>query len=163
LTATSPAGVGVSRLGDSSTARSNVRGAAASRKAAGRWRMSSTDRGVEGYPSTLVREGADSRTVADVERERPAIHFAAVDAVRHDTQRRILHTLASENGRVTYSDLGNMTTTSDRTVRKHATKLVENGLIDRTNANLVFFEFASHAAEILVRENLTRWYDRSDA
>jgi len=122
--------------------------------------MSSADRGVEGTPSTLVHGEATSRTVADVEREQPAIHFAAADAVRHGTQRRILHTLASENGRVTYDDLENVTTTSDRTVRKHASKLADAGLITRTNANLVFFEFASDAAEILVRENLTRWYDQ---
>jgi DNA-binding transcriptional ArsR family regulator len=122
--------------------------------------MSSAGRGVEGTPSTLVQGEATTRTVADVEREQPAIHFATADAVRHDTQRRILHTLASENGRVTYSDLESVTTTSDRTVRKHASKLVDANLITRTNGNLVFFEFASDAAEILVRENLTRWYDQ---
>ena len=122
--------------------------------------MSKSAPGVEGSPSTLVHGDTTSRTVADVEREQPAIHFAAADAVRHGTQRRILHTLASENGRVTYDDLENVTTTSDRTVRKHASKLADAGLITRTNANLVFFEFASDAAEILVRENLTRWYDQ---
>jgi DNA-binding transcriptional ArsR family regulator len=121
--------------------------------------MSKSASGVEGTPSTLVHGDTTSRTVADVEREQPAIHFAAADAVRHDTQRRILYTLASENSRVTYDDLNDVTTTSDRTVRKHATKLVDAGLIERTNANLVFFEFASDAAEILVRENLKRWYD----
>jgi len=122
--------------------------------------MSKSAPGVEGTPSTLVQGETTTRTVADVEREQPALHFAAADAVRHDTQRRILYTLASENGRVTYSDLESVTTTSDRTVRKHASKLVDADLITRTNANLVFFEFASDAAEILVRENLTRWYDQ---
>lgn len=124
--------------------------------------MSSSERGVEGGPSTLVRE-ATTETVADVERDRPAVHFAAVDAVRHDTQRRILWCLANQNGRVTYDDLESVTTTSDRTVRKHASKLVDDGLIDRTNANLVFFEFASPDAEILVRENLSRWYDFTES
>jgi len=125
--------------------------------------MSSAGEGVEGTPSTLVRGDTPARSVADVERDHPETHFAAADAVRHDTQRRILYVLASENGRVTYDDLENVTTTSNRTVRKHAGKLADADLIDRTNANLVFFEFASHAAEILVRENLSRWYDLPDA
>jgi len=123
--------------------------------------MSSSDRGAEGTPSTLVR-GGTTRDVLSVQRERPALHFAAVDAVRHDTQRRIVYALAAQNGRVTYDDLADVTTTSDRTVRKHAGKLADNDLIQRTNANLVFFEFASSDAEILLREALARWYDLTD-
>lgn len=125
--------------------------------------MSKSGAGVEGTPSTLVRGGTNSRTVVDVQRERPDLHFAAVDAVRHDTQRRIVWCLASENGRVTYQDLQDAATTSDRTVRKHATNLVDEELINRVNANFVFFEFASREAEILAREALSRWYDSTES
>lgn len=124
--------------------------------------MSKSGPGVEGTPSTLVR-GGTTRDVLDVQREAPSTHFAAVDAVRHDTQRRIVWALATQNGRVTYDDLESVTTTSDRTVRKHASNLVDDGLIERTNANLVFFEFASPEAEILVREALSRWYDLNES
>lgn len=124
--------------------------------------MSKSAPGVEGGPSTLVRKDT-SRDVLDVQREEPATHFAAVDAVRHDTQRRIVWALATQNGRVTYDDLESVTTTSDRTVRKHASNLVDDGLIERTNANLVFFEFASPTAEILAREALSRWYDLNES
>ena len=125
--------------------------------------MSSHGPGVEGGPSTLVRGEGNSRDVLTVQREEPETHFAAVDAVRHDTQRRIIWALATQNGRVSYQDLDEVTTTSERTVRKHASNLVDAGLIERTNANFVFFEFATPSAEILTREALSRWYDLTES
>jgi DeoR/GlpR family transcriptional regulator of sugar metabolism len=107
--------------------------------------------------------GEDTPPVLAVQRDHPDLHFRIVDAVRHDTQRPILWALVSTGGRVTYDDLAEFCTTSDRTVRKHANRLVDDGLLERTNANLVFFEFASDAAEVLIRETLSQWTETTVA
>lgn len=118
---------------------------------------------VEGFPSTLVHGEARPATVVDVQRENPELHFAAVNAVQTDTQRRILWKLAHYGDRATYADLTNVVTTSDRTVRKHVTRLDDAGIVNRVNANKVFIEFASKDAKILTHEALGRWYDANDA
>ena len=121
--------------------------------------MSESPKGVEGYPSTLVRGGTTQNELIETQRENPSEYLSAINAVQHDTQRRLVWALVQNNGRVSYKELESLTTVSERTQRKHVSNLVEMNLISRVDANFTFIEFASIEAEALLRHALTIWYD----
>lgn len=115
--------------------------------------------GVEGYPSTLVHGTTTGTELVEVQRENPGVYLEAMNAVQHDTQRRLVWALVQNDGRVSYNELKTLTNVSERTQRKHVTNLVEQDLINRVDANFTFIEFASFEAEILLRHALSVWYD----
>ena len=112
--------------------------------------------GYEGTPSGVVGGGTP---VGDLIAECPALHFAAVDAVRHDTQRRILYTIVAVDEPATYQTIGEHTDRTDRTVRKHAQKLEETRLVDRVGGKCATFTAADHVADALIRHALTLYFD----
>jgi len=122
--------------------------------------MSRAQQGAEGGPSSLVHSGATlAERLQDVREENPNRVFDAYDAVRHDTQRRIIHALATNGGRVSYEELGRSLDVSDRTRRKHVTALVDAELVERVEANFTVVTFADDDADVLCREALTRFFD----
>jgi len=119
--------------------------------------MSSTrSGGYEGTPSGVVRE---KDRVGELIAEQPALHFAAVDAVRHDTQRRILYTIVAADEPATYATIGEYTDRTDRTVRKHAQNLEATDLVERVGGKCATFDAASDDAEALIRHALTLYFD----
>lgn len=121
--------------------------------------MSSQPEGVEGSPSTLVHDGATQNELINTQRQNPTTYFAAMNAVQHNTQRRLVWALIQNNGRVSYNELKTLTTVSERTQRKHVSNLVDEDLINRVDANFTFIEFASIEAEALLKHALSVWYD----
>jgi DeoR/GlpR family transcriptional regulator of sugar metabolism len=83
-----------------------------------------------------------------------------MNAVQHDTQRRIVWALVQNDGRVSYQQLDEFMTVSDRTRRKHVTTLESKDLLNRVDANFTFLEFASIEAEALIKNALTSWYNK---
>lgn len=116
--------------------------------------------GYEGTPSGVPHEGTP---VSDVIAENPASHFRAVDAVRHDTQRRILYVVTAVDNPATYNTISEYTDRSTRTVRKHAQRLEEQGLINRVNSGSASFYPADETADVLIRHALTLYFDADAA
>lgn len=112
--------------------------------------------GYEGTPSGVVCKGTP---VGQLIRERPALHFAAVDAVRHDTQRRILYTIVAIDAPATYDEIGRHCDRTDRTIRKHAQRLEETELVERVDSKQASFHAASDDADALIRHALTLYFD----
>jgi len=117
--------------------------------------------GYEGTPSGVVSKG--TTPVGEVVAENPERHFAAVDAVRHDTQRRILYTIAAVDEPATYQTIGEYTDRSDRTVRKHAQKLEAANLVERVGGKCATFNSADNVADVLIRHALTLYFDADAA
>jgi len=101
----------------------------------------------------------DARVV-HLQRENPDLYFAAVNAVQQQTQREILHGLAQQSGEITYDILDEYVTVQKRTVRKHAKKLEENGLIERIDSRSYRLAFASDTARILGHEALRAFFNK---
>jgi len=116
--------------------------------------------GYEGTPSGVVY--ADT-PVGELIAENPALHFDAVDAVRHDTQRRILYTIVAVDEPATYDTIGEYTDRSERTVRKHAQRLESDGLIERLDSKQASFHAADQTAEVIIRHALTLYFDADAA
>jgi len=112
--------------------------------------------GYEGPPSGVVR---DTTPVGDLISERPGLHFAAVDAVRHDTQRRILYTIVAVDEPATYAEIGRYCDRTDRTIRKHAQRLEETKLVERVDSKQASFHAASDDADVLIRHALTLYFN----
>jgi len=124
--------------------------------------MSSTrSKGAEGGPSTLIHESGTSTAerLHEVRQENPSRVFDAYDAVRQNTQRRLLYALATNDGRVSYKQLSRELDVSDRTRRKHVSALVDAGLVGRIEANFTVVTFADDDADVICREALARWFD----
>lgn len=125
--------------------------------------MSSAEReGAERGRSPLVHESPASSTAEqlhEVRRENPGRVFDAYDAVRQNTQRRIIHALTRNGGRVSYKELERELDVVDRTRRKHVSALVDAGLVERIEANFTIVAFADTDADVICREALARWFD----
>jgi len=125
--------------------------------------MSSAERGAERGRSPLVSKSGTNSTAEqlhEVRRENPGRVFDAYDAVRQNTQRRILHAVATNGGRVSYNELERELDVVDRTRRKHVSALVDAGLVERIEANFTIVAFADDDAEVICREALARWFEK---
>lgn len=116
--------------------------------------------GVEGTPSVTPQGNTPVGTVVV---ENPELHFAAVDAVRHDTQRRILYTIVAIDAPATYETIGEYIDRSDRTLRKHAKRLEDTHLVDRSKGKAPAFQPATDTADVLIRHALTLYFDADAA
>lgn len=142
--------------------RLSARVVATSKRAVGRWLMSSVGRGEERGRSSLVGSTTTSTAerLHEVRQANPGRVFDAYDAVRQNTQRRILHALATNGGRVSYKELERELDVVDRTRRKHVSQLVDANLVERIEANFTIVAYADDDAEVICREALTRWFDK---
>ena len=124
--------------------------------------MSQNRTGVEHYPSTLVYGSTTPTELIKIQTENPTTYHEAINAVQHETQRRLIWAVVQHDGRVSYKEMDDYLTVSARTKRKHMQKLEENDLLQRIDANFTFVEFHSDVAEVLLHHALTTWYDRLD-
>jgi len=115
--------------------------------------------GVEQYHSTLVYGGNTAKDLVSIQRNNPTMYHAAMEAVNHNTQRRLVWAVTQSNGRISYTDLDAKIDVCDRTKRKHLQALEDNNLLQRIDANYTFVEFGSLEAEVLLRHALSTWYD----
>ena len=116
--------------------------------------------GVEQYPSTLVYGSNTPTELVEVQRENPEAYHESINAVQHDTQRRLIWAVIQNDGRVSYRELDDFVNVTERTQRKHLQKLEEAKLLQRIDANFTFVEFYSQDAEVLAHHALSTWYDR---
>lgn len=123
--------------------------------------MSESPMVVEGEPSTLLHGTTTEEELVRTHADNPGLVFDVYNSVQHNTQRRVLWALVQESGRVSYDELEPYMTVSQRSTRKHVSNLVDNDIINRIDANFTFIEFDSIAAEVLTKEALTRWYDKT--
>jgi len=115
--------------------------------------------GAEHYRSTLVHGEGTKQDLLTIQRGNPAVYHAAMEAVNHNTQRRLVWALVQNDGRISYTELDAKIDVCDRTKRKHLQKLEEKSLVQRIDANYTFIEFASVEAKVLIHHALTTWYD----
>jgi len=111
-------------------------------------------RGEEGYPSTLVHRSTTSQADAElleIQRENPDRYIALMDAIHNDTQRKILYSLVNGLGESSYRDLERITTVSRRTLRKHVSRLEDNNIVERRDANFSIVSFPSVEIRALVQ------------
>jgi len=117
--------------------------------------MSTHERAYEGTPSEPPQSHG---ALIDLQQEQPERYFAAIDAVRHDTQRRIVFALV-DAGTATYNDLTEYADVSERTLRKHAARLAEVELIDRTDGGVATFAFSDRDARALCSHALSVYFN----
>jgi len=125
--------------------------------------------GVEGTPSGAPSfttagetESKNDRLLA-MQKQHTELFFTAVNAVKTDTQRAILTAIHHGVGAATYDEVSGYTSVSDRSVRKHASRLEDSGLIERmTDGTTACFNFASFEAQTLVSHVLTCYYTDSE-
>jgi hypothetical protein len=115
--------------------------------------------GVEQYRSTLVHGENTAKELVSIQCNNPTTYHAAMEAVNHSTQRRLVWAVVQSDGRISYTDLDAKIDVCDRTKRKHLQALEDNNLLQRIDANYTFVEFGSLEAEVLLRHALSTWYD----
>lgn len=108
---------------------------------------------VEGNPSVAPY----AKTFKAIEAN-PAEYFATVNAVQHDTQRRILYALVQGSGVTDRDEIAEVANVSDRTVRKHTNRLEEHDLVERPDHNTTAVRFASVEARALATHALNVWF-----
>lgn len=124
-----------------------------------------SERGAEhphsGVP-TFTTAGGEQPTKAEriqqLQLDEAELWFAAVDAVRHNTQRTILTALQDGMGSCTYQEIEQYASVQRRTIRKHAQKLEEQELIERIDSRSYVIEYANFDVEILVSHALDCYY-----
>ena len=122
--------------------------------------MTDKTEGVEQYPSTLVHGSNTPTELVSVQRNNPETYHETINAVQHNTQRRLIWAVIQNEGRVSYNELDGFVNVSERTQRKHLAKLEDADVLNRIDANFTFIEFASQEAKILSHHALSTWYDR---
>jgi len=122
--------------------------------------MTEQAQGVEHYRSTLVHGTTTATELVEIQTENPVAYHESINAVQHDTQRRLVWAVVQNDGRVSYQELDEMLNVGDRTKRKHLQKLEEAELLQRIDSNFTFIEFYSRDAEVLLHHALSTWYDR---
>lgn len=112
------------------------------------------------------RSGVPSFTTAGEEQSRPSdellamqqdhfgVYSSLVDAVRHDTQRKILAAVYDGMGGVSYDEIDRYVTVGRRTVRKHLKKLEDADVLERSTGRSGAVSFASFEAEALAEHVL---------
>jgi len=109
--------------------------------------------GAEGYPSGLVRgrtTEADAE-LTQLQRENATEYLALMEAIHHDTQRKILYGLVDGLGEASYRDLEAITTVSRRTLRKHTQRLEDDGIVERRDVNIGMVSFPSYELRALAQ------------
>lgn len=114
--------------------------------------------GAEQYPSGKPRGG--SPQLVRYQRQHPQEYFAAMNAVQHDTQRRIVHAIVHGLGDATYSEIRELSNVGDRTIRKHVSKLEENGLVERRRGWITMVVVESSVVLALLEHALECYYAR---
>lgn len=116
--------------------------------------------GVEGGPSSVLRGVSVGSTeeLLQLQRENAELYFACVDAVRHDTQRKIIHALVHGHGATDYTEIREIATVTDRTLRKHVTNLQDKNLVERVNSRVSRIQFTSVEVRALAAHALNCYY-----
>jgi len=121
--------------------------------------MSGAEGGPSGFPSFATAGDVDEQPSRDeriitIQEANPDEYFAVVDAIRHQTQGKVLEALNLHRGSITKGELQKYVTVSDRTLRKHLTRLDERSLIDKDTSRTTVVSFASENVELLVAHGL---------
>jgi len=124
--------------------------------------MTEQTEGVEQYPSTLVHGSTTAGELVKVQTDNPEQYHAAINAVQHNTQRRLVWAVIQNDGRISYNELERFVNVTERTQRKHLSNLESDKLLQRIDANFTFVEFYSDTAKVLLHHALSTWYDRLD-
>jgi len=122
--------------------------------------MTDQTQGVEHYRSTLVHGSSTPAELVKIQTENPVAYHESINAVQHDTQRRLVWAVVQNDGRISYQELDELLSVGDRTKRKHLQKLEDAELLQRIDSNFTFIEFYSQDAEVLLHHALSTWYDR---
>jgi len=120
-----------------------------------------TTEGAEGNPSTLVGYSA-GQEIYEIQRNRTEEYIGIMDALNTDTQRKILYGLVDGLGEASYRDLDHITTVSKRSLRKHASRLEEKGIVERRDANYGIVSFPDHEIRALAQHALYCYEDQLD-
>lgn len=94
--------------------------------------------------------------------KQPSEYFAVVNAVQHDTQRKILYSLVQGSGATTYDEIRSVVNVGKRTVRKHAQKLEEKNIVDRPDHNTTALRFTSIEVRALATHALNVWFKKDE-
>lgn len=121
--------------------------------------MSQAEGGPSGFPSfttggDIEEQPSRAETIINLQESNPDQYFAVLDALRHDTQGKVLEALNIHRGSIPKEELAKYVTVSDRTLRKHLTRLDEQSLIDKDTSRTTVVSFESQDVELLVAHGL---------
>lgn len=132
--------------------------------------VSEGDRMSVGSQPEHPRSGVPTFTTAGEEQSSPdgelltmqqshfGVYSSLVDAVRHDTQRKILSAVYDGMGSVTYDEIDRYVTVGRRAVRKHLKKLEDADVLERADGRSGSVSFASFEAEALAEHALSCYH-----
>jgi len=120
-----------------------------------------TTAGVDTYPSGLLR-GSAGKEVYEIQRKRTEEYVGIMEALTTNTQRKILYGLVNGLGEASYRDLDQITTVSKRSLRRHASRLEQKGIVERRDANLGVISFPNYEVRVLAQHILYCYEDQLD-
>lgn len=115
--------------------------------------------GAEQYPSGIPVSSPPR--VLEIQRQHPDEYLNTMQAIHHDTQRRFIHALVHGRGDATYREIRQLANVSQRTLRKHAKKLEEMGLVERIHDFMTLVRVVSQEVLVLLEHALECYYDAS--
>jgi DNA-binding HxlR family transcriptional regulator len=122
--------------------------------------MSRAEGGSSGFPSfttggEVEQQPNRAESIISVQENQPETYFAVVDAIRHETQGKVLEALNLHRGSITKEELEKYLTVTDRTLRKHLTRLDKQSLIVKDTSRTTVVSFKSEDVELLVAHALS--------
>jgi len=115
--------------------------------------------GVPTFTTAGETQQSTAERITQLQIAESELWFAAVDAVRHNTQRTILTALQDGMGSCTYQEVEEYASVQRRTIRKHAKKLEDQDLIERIDSRSYVVKYANFDVEVLVSHALDCYYN----